>query len=154
MKRLIVLALVILLAGSLPSVDLNAGRERIVEKEFTVKLEKFPEPAQVATADTDAESEEDVTLDGVSVTELTSRLRAMRNLEDDVSGLLVTSVQPTSNAAGAGLAEGDVILEIGDQVVGSLMEFKRALGRDKDRPIWMRVFKPAQNRSIFLAVER
>jgi serine protease Do len=124
------------------------------EKNFTVELEKFPEPAQVANNENAADDEEDETLDGVSVAELSSRLRAMRNLADDLTGLIVTNVQATSNAARAGLAEGDVIIEIGATEVVTLKDFQSALGRDKDRPIWMKVYKPAQVRSIFLAVER
>ncbi len=124
------------------------------EKNLTVKLEKFPEPDQTAANDSNDESEEDETLDGVSVTVITDRLRAMMNLPDDMEGLVVTGLQAASNAARAGLAEGDVILEIGDRTTGTLKEFQQALGRDKDRPIWMRVFKRAQQRNIYMAVER
>ncbi|MBU8870157.1 MAG: DegQ family serine endoprotease [Gemmatimonadales bacterium] len=123
-------------------------------KDFTVRLEKFPEADLIADQVSPEGDQEDETLDGVSVTELTNRMRAMGRLAEDLNGLLVTSVQPTSNAARAGLTKGDVIQEIGDREVSTLKEFKQALGRDKDRPIWMRVFKPAQDRSIFLAVER
>ncbi len=124
------------------------------EKNFTVKLEKFPDLDSNGALRQDNESEEDGTLDGVTVSELTNRLRVRLELPDDVEGLIVANVSPTSNAARAGLAEGDIIQEIGEREVTSLGDFKSALGRDKDRPIWMKVYKRQQGRSLFMAVER
>ena len=36
----------------------------------------------------------------------------------------------------------------------TLKEFQSALGKNTDRPVFMRVFKPRQGQSIFIAVPR
>jgi serine protease Do len=45
-----------------------------------------------------------------------------------VHGIYVTAVEPLSNAAAAGFAEGDIILEVNRQPVSGLREFARAAG--------------------------
>ena len=85
---------------------------------------------------------------------LTAQLRAQVNLPADLEGLLVMSVEGTSNAAGAGLARGDVIQEVDRREVKSLGDFQDAIASDTGRPIFMRVFKPQQRRSVFIAVPR
>ena len=121
------------------------------EKNVAVKLEKFPDPEQVA----EVEDEEDGTLDGVTVREMTERMRPMMDtLPDDMEGLLVTDVEQTSNAAGEGLAEGDIILEVGKEPVTTLKAFKAALGKNTDRPVFLRVYKARQGQSIYIAVPR
>ena len=91
------------------------------EKNVVVKLEKFPDPEQLAEADAPADPDEDETLDGVIVREMTSSMRAMMEaLPEDMEGLVVTGVEQTSNAAREGLAEGDIILEVGREPVTTL----------------------------------
>ncbi len=126
-------------------------------KKIKVTLDEFPADGQVATNGENAETESDKTLDGVSVKALSPRLRAMANLPDNIDGIYVMDVDPTSNAASAGLQQGDVIQEVNREEVKSLGGFKDALGKNTDRPVFMRVFKPqagGQGRSIFIAVPR
>ena len=125
------------------------------EKNVAVKLEKFPDPEQLAEAVAPADPDEDETLDGVIVREMTTSMRAMmETLPDDMDGLVVTGVEQTSNAAREGLAEGDIILEVGKEPVTSLKEFQSALGKNTERPVFLRVFKPRQGQSIYIAVPR
>jgi len=63
-----------------------------------------------------AESEFE-TLDGVEVADLDARVRRQFDVPSDVRGAVVTSVDPDSTAAHAGLQPGDVILEINHQAV-------------------------------------
>jgi serine protease Do len=123
------------------------------EKDFTVTLAALPDLNNGA-ANTRREPAQDETLDGVTVRVVTDRVRQNAGLPEDVNGLLVVAVEPGSNAAGEGLAEGDVIQEVNRAKVGSLDEFREALGRSPDRPVFMRVYKPQQRSTIFLAVPR
>jgi serine protease Do len=61
---------------------------------------------------------DDGTLDGVAVTDLNNRTRQEFGIPNNVRGALVVEVDPTSEAAQAGLMPGDVILEINRQPVG------------------------------------
>ncbi len=128
---------------------LREGKPKTVK----VTLDPLPENDQMAQANTE-EEEEDISLEGVTVRPLNARTRTMANLPDDLMGLIVTNVAPTSNAASAGLARGDVIQEVDRREVTSLGDFQKALRGDTDRPIFMRVFKPRANRSVFIAVPR
>jgi len=128
---------------------LREGEPRTVK----VKLDALPDADQAARADTEDEAE-GASLDGVTVRPLTAQLRAQVNLPADVEGLLVMSVEGTSNAADAGLARGDVIQEVDRRQVTSLGDFQDAIASDTGRPIFMRVFKPQQRRSVFIAVPR
>jgi len=58
-------------------------------------------------------------LNGVGVTDLTARLRSEFNIPTSIQGALVTEVDPSSAAADAGLAAGDVILSINRRPVNS-----------------------------------
>ena len=53
-----------------------------------------------------------------------------------------------------GLAAGDVIQEVGRTEVTTLSGFKDALAQKTDRPVFLRVYRPAQSRSVFIAVPR
>jgi serine protease Do len=56
-------------------------------------------------------------LDGVEVGDLDQQMRRRMNIPTSIEGAVVTSVDPNSNAAEAGLRQGDVILEINRQKV-------------------------------------
>jgi serine protease Do len=124
------------------------------EKNVEVKLEAFPDPQRTAQAGPSEDPDEDVTLDGVTIREITGRMRAMIELPEDIEGLLVTGVERASNAAEQGLAEGDVILEVSNQKVADFAAFKKALKINTDRPVFMKVYKPRQQRTIYLAIPR
>lgn len=122
------------------------------EKTLTVKLEAHP--GQPRARNQKPEVEEDETLDGVSVRELNERIRSMQQIPDDIDGVLVTGVEEGSNAARVGLSAGDIIVKVGDREVSSLKEFRKALGKNTEKPAFLRVYKPSQERSIFIAVPR
>ena len=124
------------------------------EKQITVKLEEYPETLRTAQSGGQGQDHEDTKLEGVRVRELTNRLRSMSRLPEDIEGLIVVNVEAASNAAHEGLAEGDVIQEINRRTVRSLEDFQEALKLSPDKPVFMRVYKPNQEMSIFMAVQR
>ena len=125
------------------------------EKNVMVELDAFPDEETLAQGGASSEPDEDETLAGVTVREMTDRMRAMmEDLPEDVNGLVVTNVAQTSNAAREGLAEGDIIIEVGREPVTTLSGFKAALGKNTDRPVFLRVYKPRQGQNIYIAVPR
>ncbi|MBN1756982.1 MAG: DegQ family serine endoprotease [Chitinispirillaceae bacterium] len=64
---------------------------------------------------------------GIKVSPLTSELRNKLDLDKAVKGVVVMEVDPASQAAREGLAEGDVILEINRTRIESVKEFSKAL---------------------------
>ena len=129
---------------------LREGKER----DLTVTLGRLPDQEVAGTNPARQEKDVESTLAGVSVRPLTDRMRAAAGLSPDLDGLLVAAVKATSNAAAEGLAEGDIILEVNRQPVTTVEEFKAALARTPDRPVFMRVYKPQAKQSVFLAVPR
>ncbi len=124
------------------------------EKKLKVKLGELPSSDTSISPSQKLEQEENESLDGVTVKTLTNRASSMMNLPDGLQGLLVTDVNPASNAAREGVAFGDVIQEVGRDKVTNVQEFKEALGKNNDRPVFMKIFKSRQGRSIFVAVPR
>ena len=121
-------------------------------KRVGVELDVLPDPDQpVHRSEND---DEDATLDGVTVRALSPGLREQARVPANIDGLLVMSVAVTSYAAEAGLARGDVIQEVAQSEVRTLGEFQEALQRGTDRPIFLRVYKPRQRQSVFVAVPR
>jgi DNA-binding MarR family transcriptional regulator len=69
----------------------------------------------------------------------------------DVPGLLVHYVEPRSPAEEAGFQRGDLICAIQDDVVGSVMAFRKALNRPKPRVKQFRVTRGAESVVLRLA---
>jgi serine protease Do len=66
-------------------------------------------------------------LEGVNVQELTPDAAKELQLAPGTRGVVVTSVDPSSTAAAAGLSRGDVIQEVNHKPVHSITEYKQAL---------------------------
>jgi serine protease Do len=82
-----------------------------------------------------SESLQSTLFGGIEVRNLTQRLRTEANVPENVNGVIVTSVNPSSAAAQA-LRPGDVIEQIDRQPVSNVDEFQRVVGQlDPDRPV-------------------
>jgi serine protease Do len=66
---------------------------------------------------------------GIGLSDLTPDARQQLQLPRDVRGALVARVQPGSAADNAGIAQGDIILEVNRQQTGSAADVKQALGK-------------------------
>lgn len=123
------------------------------EKRITVKLAKLPEE-NLAAASPDRGTEISDGIEGVTVRQLTSRFRRMSDIPDDIEGVFVSNVERRSKASREGLESGDVILEIAREAVLDLDDYQRLVGKDEDKPILLRVYKPQSGGRIFMAIPR
>ncbi len=85
-------------------------------------------PASMSGVETPSEME----LMGLTVSTLTDDLRAELGLDDAASGLVVTDVDPESEAFDKGLRPGDVIEEAGQVSVTSVAGFEERLEEARD----------------------
>jgi serine protease Do len=114
---------------------------------FTVKVEEMPgEKVQRASAEP---SSSDKMLQGVEVEDLDARSARQLQLPASTRGVVVTSVDPASPAAAAGLHEGDVIQEVNRKPVTNSQEFSQALRRSNGDSL---LLVNRQGQKIFLAV--
>jgi serine protease Do len=71
---------------------------------------------------------------GLTLQPLTSDAAQRYGLDADDQGLLVTRVDPSSNAAAAGIRQGDLIQEVNRQPVRTFVEFSNAIRQSGSRP--------------------
>jgi serine protease Do len=94
------------------------------EREVSARLEEMPTETAKASSEPDAP---ETGMDGVSVEDVSARDARQLGLPPDTSGVVVTAVDPASQAAANGLQRGDVILEVNRKPVRNTAEFERAL---------------------------
>lgn len=93
------------------------------EKDLAVTIAELPDNQQVAKADT---GPSDQPLAGLAVQELDRDTAQELGLKGKIHGVVVTTVDPESDAERAGLMPGDVIREINRKPVTSMKDFDRA----------------------------
>jgi len=86
-----------------------------------VVLGKRPEPNALAQGDKPAEPEQQGLL-GMQLSEITPDMRSDMNLSDEVTGVLLLSVEADSLAAASGLAAGDVITDAAQNPVEEIAD--------------------------------
>jgi len=79
-------------------------------------------------------------LDGVEVVDLDSRAKRQLDVPTNVQGALVSGVDPDSNAAEAGLRQGDVIVEIDRHPVANAQQAVNLSDQSKGDEILLRVW--------------
>ncbi|HZN10597.1 MAG TPA: Do family serine endopeptidase [Blastocatellia bacterium] len=104
------------------------------ERELTAKLvEVTPDDLAAASPERgggggDGEKGSGV-LSGISVDNLSPEVAQRLNLPPTTRGVVITEIEPDSNAAAAGLRRGDVIEEVARQPVANVNEFNAALAK-------------------------
>ena len=66
-------------------------------------------------------------LNGVSVQALTPDLRQQLQIPDGTQGVVITDVDPNSQASAAGLQQGDIIVQVDRKPVTTVSEFNAAV---------------------------
>jgi serine protease Do len=92
-----------------------------------VKLMELDEKAESIRGGGNEEEESGAGLEGVNVQSLTPEIGQQLNLPSGTRGVVITSVDPSSAAAEAGVQRGMVIQEVNHKPVNSIEEYKRAL---------------------------
>lgn len=64
---------------------------------------------------------------GIQVQEINRQTRMMYQIPNDIEGVLVTSVEPTSNAFAKGIREGSIISEVNKQKVATLADYRKVV---------------------------
>lgn len=100
-------------------------------------------------AEQNAENE---TLEGVEVSDIDGKARRQFNVPNHVRGALVSAVDPNSNAAEAGLREGDVILEIERKAVANADQAVELSNKFKGNKILLRVWSRGSVKYLFVNV--
>lgn len=89
---------------------------------------------EMADASSPAASGAEVPALGLSVEALTPEIASAMGLAEDVTGVVVTQVNPDGQAAGEGLREGDVIVSVNQKPVTSAKDVTAALeAAEKDK---------------------
>jgi serine protease Do len=104
------------------------------EKEVGVVLGQMPEEKTARAGSSENEmtpsNGDSASANGVSVANLDSDTLKQLHLPASTKGVVVTNVAPDSQAAAAGLKEGDVIQEVNRQPVANTRDFERAANKN------------------------
>jgi serine protease Do len=124
------------------------------EKTVTVTLGTLPgdlarRGGRMAPDDDKASGQD--SLDGVEVSDLDANSRRQFDVPGGVRGALVTNVDPDSNAAEAGLRQGDVILEIDQEPVRGADSAVKLSEKAKEKWVLLRVWRGGA--SFFISVD-
>jgi serine protease Do len=101
-------------------------------KDVSVKLGELPNDGERAKAE---EGSSKGALEGVSVEDLDAQTARQWGLSAATTGVIVTSVSPSSPMAAAGLRPGDVIQEVNHQAVKNVAQFEEAVRKAAKSPL-------------------
>jgi len=92
---------------------------------------------------------------GLSLSPLTPQARRSRRLDESATGVLITKVDPNSDAADQGLEVGDVVLKIGNRNVASPADLQSGVAeaRKAGRKSVLLLVARAQGQTGFVAVD-
>jgi serine protease Do len=116
--------------------------------ERTVNARLAELPTETAKVDRPDHST-DHAMEGVSVENVTPDTASQLGLPQTASGVVVTQIDPSSEAADSGLRRGDVIQEVNRKPVHNVDDFQNALRNSKDETL---LLVNRQGNSLYLAV--
>ncbi|MDX1401609.1 MAG: DegQ family serine endoprotease [Kiloniellales bacterium] len=131
-------------------------------KEVTVKVKlgelDLDEVAALPPTDVQPpDSELEVAPLGLLLGSITKELREEYQLEEELEGVLVTSVDPAGNAAAKGIAEGDVIVEVDQEAVSSPSDVASLIDNAKSdgrRVVTLLVSRQGEHRWVAVRIEK
>jgi len=92
-------------------------------KELTVVLARREEGERVVNTSVETQEPEATEMLGLTLSEINADLAAQFQLDPNMAGLVITALDPASDAAIKGLQVGDVITEAGQQPVATVADF-------------------------------
>jgi serine protease Do len=104
------------------------------DQNFRVALAELPERERPESEESSSGSAPGNERFGLTLQPLTAEMASRYGLDADDQGLLVTKVDPASNAATAGIKQGDLVQEVNRQQVRTLTEFSAAMQQSGSRP--------------------
>jgi len=105
-------------------------------QDMTIKLGELPENAAKSEGE---ESKANTALEGVNVDNITPDIAQQLNLPSGTQGVVVTDVDPSSQAATTGLNRGDVIQEVNHKPVHNVDEYNQAIASSGKKPVLLLV---------------
>jgi serine protease Do len=106
-----------------------------MSRDVNVTLGELPEKAETATTGQNSGG----AVEGVEVQDLTPDIAQQLNLPAGTHGVVVTSVDPSSAAAQAGLDRGMVIEEVNHKPVNNVAEYKQAMAGSSGQSVLLLV---------------
>ena len=103
------------------------------ERQIGVTLTTLPTEEAATHSEDNGNGSASSALAGVSVENLDAESARDLRISPNTKGVVVTNVDPSSEAAEAGLRRGDVILEVNRQPVKNTEDFERAIRGSKDK---------------------
>jgi serine protease Do len=117
-------------------------------QDVTLKLGELPEKAAKEEGE---EAHGNSALEGVNVDNITPDIAQQLNLPAGTHGVVVTDVDPSSQAATTGLSRGDVIQEVNHKPVHNVDEYNQAITSTGKKPVLLLVNHGG--RTNFIVVE-
>ncbi|MBS1831071.1 MAG: Do family serine endopeptidase [Acidobacteria bacterium] len=133
------------------SVRLTLHKSGGVVRDVTVKLGERKEKPDAASSTQATENSEDI-IDGAVLTQLSDALRRELDLSDVSTGIVVAKLDPSSDAAAAGLRPGDVIQAVDRKPVIGLDDLKAELTKPREGKKNALVEVLREGGSLFLAL--
>jgi serine protease Do len=134
------------IGAKVPVTIVRDGREQ----EIAVTVGEQVEATKTAARTEDGEASH--ALAGIEVQPLDRETARELRLSEKTKGVIVSSIEPDSAAAAAGLAEGDVILEVNRHQVRTVKDFEKATSElKKDQSVLLRINR--RGASIYLSVK-
>ncbi len=130
------------------------SEKKSAEKKLSVTVGELPEQFAARSRRPEPvieKNQKQDALDGVEVTDLTPEVRRQNNIDREVAGALVSSVDEDSNSAKAELKQGDVILEINRHPVHNADEAVEWSKQAQGRHVLLRVWRDGG--TLFLTVD-
>ena len=126
---------------------LRQGKDETVE----FKLGRFDETRMASAEPGDAQEGADSDKLGATLAPITPTAREQLGLDDEVSGVVITSLDGKGIAADAGLEVGDVILQVGDSAVRTPGDVEKALQASTTDAVLMHIDR--RGAKIFVGVK-
>jgi len=117
-------------------------------KPSTVKILLGNRPSSSVTSSERSTSKDEGVLNGVAVGDITPEVRQQLKLPEDLKGAVITEIDPNSASLRAGLARGDVVLDLDRKPVHSADEAIRLSDEIKGPKVLVRIWRNGTSRYV------